>query len=158
MVNACLDLGRFCVASGGVGIAQACLDASLHRARHREQFGAPLAEQPLVKRLLTRMVAKVEAARGLCRRAAELRRAGDPEALEATLVAKYFAAEAARECATDAVQLHGAAGCTAESPVQRYYRDAKILELIEGNTQLLEGLIADQRLRSGFSRRGGPDG
>jgi len=148
VVGACLDLGRYCVACGAVGLGQACLEACMHHTSERRQFGRPLGEQPLVQRLVTRMIANVEAARLLCRRAGELRGGRHPRATLETLIAKYFAAGMARECATDAVQLHGAAGCSGASPVQRYFRDAKILEIIEGSSQLLETLIASQGSRS----------
>ena len=60
-----------------------------------------------------------------------------------TMIAKYFASKAAMQCASDAVQIHGANGCSDEYPVERYFRDAKIMEIIEGSTQLQQILIAD---------------
>lgn len=148
VVAGCLDLGRYSVACGAVGLAQACLEASLHRANTRRQFGKRLAEQQLVQRMLSRMMTHVAAARLLCRRAGQLRDTRDPRAIPETLMAKYFAATVARESASDAVQIHGAEGCRGSSPVQRYYRDAKILEIIEGSSELLETMIAGYGARA----------
>ncbi|HEX2162498.1 MAG TPA: acyl-CoA dehydrogenase family protein, partial [Thermoanaerobaculia bacterium] len=136
-----LDHGRYSVAWGSVGIAQACLDASLEHTERRVQFGRPLREHQLVQRMLTRMSVDVRAARLLCCRAGHLRRSGDPGAAAETLAAKYFASRAATAAAADAVQLHGARGMVDEAPVARFLRDARVMEVIEGSTQILEGLI-----------------
>jgi alkylation response protein AidB-like acyl-CoA dehydrogenase len=139
---AALDFGRFTVASGCVGIGQASLEASLKYAAERRQFGAPLKDHQLIRQMLTSMMANVRAARLLCYRAGYLRDAGRPEAILETSIAKYFASTAATKAASDAVQIHGANGCSADYPVQRYLRDAKIMEIIEGSTQMQEITIA----------------
>jgi glutaryl-CoA dehydrogenase (non-decarboxylating) len=86
----------------------------------------------------------VEAARLLCYRAGYLRQEGDPGAVLATSMAKYFAANTASRVAADAVQMHGANGFTRAYPVQRHWRDAKVMEIIEGSTQIQQVLIAKQ--------------
>jgi hypothetical protein len=142
-----LDYGRYSTAWGCVGLAQACLEASLDRARDRVQFGTPIGEHPLIRRLLARMVASVAAARLLSAEAGVARGDGEPDAVRQTLIAKYFASTTAFEVAADAVQVHGAHGCGPDSVVQRHLRDAKIQEIIEGTSQILELQIADLALR-----------
>ena len=143
-VSTGLGLGRYSVACGCVGIAQACLDASLQYANSREQFGALLRDHQLIQQLLSEMVTNVRAARLLCFHAGYLKQAGDPGAELQTFIAKYFASRAATKSATDAVQIHGAIGCTGVHSVERYFRDAKIMEIIEGSTQIQQMTIAKQ--------------
>ncbi|HXO22213.1 MAG TPA: acyl-CoA dehydrogenase family protein [Thermoanaerobaculia bacterium] len=133
---AALEQGRYSVAWGAVGIGQACLDASLRYAAERHQFGAPLAEHQLIRAMLSDMITEVHAGRLLCCRAGWLRENRDPGASAETMVAKYFCAKMASRAAADAVQIHGANGCSADYPVARYLRDAKILEIIEGSNQI----------------------
>lgn len=139
-----LDLGRFSVAWGCVGLGQACLEASVRHASTRQQFGRPLAGHQLVQRMLADMVVGVRASRLLCLQAAAARAAGHPRSTLDTLLAKYHASTMAMRAAQDAVQVHGASGCSAEHPVSRYLRDAKTMEIIEGATEILQGLIAGQ--------------
>lgn len=136
VISAALDHGRYSVAWGAVGLAQACLDASRSYAAERRQFGVPIAEHQLVRRMLTDMIAGVRAARLLCLRAGWLRDAGDPGATGEIWVAKYFASTLASRAAADAVQIHGANGCSEDFPVERYLRDSRVLEIIEGSTQI----------------------
>lgn len=143
VVSAALDHGRFTVAWGAVGIAQACLEASVRHAQQRVQFGVPLIEHQLVRRLISEMTASTRAARQLCLYAARLRGAGDPESMAETSVAKHFAAKVAMQAAHDAVQIHGAQGCSSEQPVARYFRDAKVMEIIEGSNEMHQIHIAD---------------
>jgi glutaryl-CoA dehydrogenase (non-decarboxylating) len=131
-----LELGRYSVAWGSVGILQACLDASQKYAAERVQFGAPLAEHPLIRALLAEMIANVRAGRLLCLRAGFLQERSDPAAFAETMVAKYFCSVAAAKGASDAVQIHGANGCGPDSAVARYLRDSKVMEIIEGSTQI----------------------
>lgn len=146
-----LDMGRLSVACGCVGILQACLDATVAHSAHREQGGVALAEHQLVRRMVTDMATATAAARLLCDRAATLRDAGNPDGTTATFMAKYFAATAAARAAADAVQVHGAAGCAPGSDVARYFRDAKVMEIIEGSSQVQQVVIADAVYRA---RRG----
>lgn len=142
VLGAALDLGRYSVACGSVGIAQACLDACLLYAREREQFGKPLFEHQLVRAMLSDMITSVRAARLLYMRAGYLRDIGDPGAIPETMLAKYFASTSAARIAADAVQIHGANGCQDDYPVARYFRDAKVMEIIEGSTQIQQDTLA----------------
>lgn len=142
VASSALDYGRYSVAWGCVGIAQACREASLKYAGERRQFGVYLKEHQLIQRMLTGMIVNVKAARLLCHQAGLLRDKGDPQSVTETFVAKYFAAKTATRAAADAVQLHGANGCGGDYPVQRYLRDATIMEIIEGSTQVQETTIA----------------
>ena len=137
-----LEQGRYSVAWGSVGIAQACLDACSDYTAKREQFGRPIGEHQLVRRKLTEMIVNTRASRLLCCRAGWLRQNRDPGAAVETMVAKYHASRTARQAAADAVQLHGANGLTGEYPVARYLRDATVMEIIEGSTQIQQISIA----------------
>ncbi|HEY8022548.1 MAG TPA: acyl-CoA dehydrogenase family protein [Thermoanaerobaculia bacterium] len=139
---AALEQGRYSVAWGAVGIAQACLDACQRYAAHRRQFGAPIGEHQLVRAMISDMITGVRAGRLLCCRAGYLRQAGDPGALPETMVAKYFCGRLAARAAADAVQIHGANGCGEGFPVARYFRDSKVMEIIEGSNQIQQITIA----------------
>ncbi|WP_354642974.1 acyl-CoA dehydrogenase family protein [Kitasatospora camelliae] len=138
-----LELGRYSVAWGCVGLAQACLDASLAYAERRETFGVRLRDHQLVQRMIADMATGTAAARLLCQQAGWLRQARSTESLHATWLAKYHASTTAFRSASDAVQVHGAHGCGGEYPVQRYLRDAKVMEIIEGSTELQQATIAE---------------
>ncbi len=142
VASSALDCGRYSVAWGCVGIGQACLEACLQYAGQRKQSGALLRDHQLIQRMITKMVAGVKAARFLCCHAGQLRDAGDPASIIETSIAKYFASKTAAEIASDAVQIHGALGCSGEYPVERFYRDAKIMEIIEGSNEIQEITIA----------------
>lgn len=143
-----LNLGRYTVAWGCVGLGQACLEASVAYSNEREQFGQPLKDHQLIKRMITDMAVNVRAARLLCLEAGRLQEAADTEAIMTVMMAKYFASQAALNAANDAVQIHGALGVSSDSAVQRYLRDAKIMEIIEGSTQIHQIKIADFMVRS----------
>lgn len=142
VATSALDIGRYSVACGSVGIAQAALDASLRFVHTRKQYGVFLKEHQLIREMITNMQTNVSAARLLCRHAGYLKDIGDPTTLMETFIAKYFASTAAVKAANDAVQIHGALGCSNEYPVQRYLRDAKIMEIIEGSNQIQQIHIA----------------
>lgn len=142
VVGAALEQGRYSVACGSVGIAQACLDACLAYARERQQFEKPLFDHQLVRAMLSDMITGVRAARLLCMRAGYLRDLGDPGSFAETMIAKYFASTTAVRVATDAVQIHGGNGCHDGFPVSRWFRDAKVMEIIEGSTQIQQNTIA----------------
>lgn len=142
VATSALDIGRYTVACGCVGIAQACLDASLRYTSQRTQFGAQLKEHQLIQQMITNMLVGVQAARLLCYQAGYLKDAGDPTTVMATWSAKYFASLVASNAARDAVQIHGANGCSKEYDVQRYLRDAAVMEIIEGSTQIQQITLA----------------
>ncbi len=147
VASGALDIGRYSVACGCVGIIQACLEASVAYAANRVQGGAKIAEHQLIKRMITDMTTSARAARLLCAQAGRLKDEGDPDTITATCVAKYFAAAAAMTAASDTVQIHGANGCRDGHRVARYFRDAKIMEIIEGSTQIQQNLIASAALQ-----------
>ncbi|MBQ7569244.1 acyl-CoA dehydrogenase family protein [bacterium] len=142
--SSALEIGRLSVAWGGVGIAQACLEASAAYAAKRRQFDRALAEHQLIQAKITDMMVAVQTARLLCVQASRARQAGHPHSVLDVLMAKYHAAKMAQQAAQQAVQIHGANGCSDEYPVSRLYRDAKTLEIIEGTSEVLQGLIAKQ--------------
>jgi hypothetical protein len=138
-----LEIGRLSVASGSVGIGQACLDSSIEYTRTREQFGVLIKDHQLIRQMVTNMITNVRAARLLCYQAAYLKDINDRDATTSIWIAKYFASTMAMQAASDAVQIHGANGCSADYPTQRYLRDAKVMEIIEGTTQIQQTLIAE---------------
>jgi alkylation response protein AidB-like acyl-CoA dehydrogenase len=138
-----LDIGRFSVAAGCVGIVQACLDACTSYTSRRTVAGTRLRDLQLIRAKVSNMVTDVVAARLLLERAARLKDTGHPETIMATWIAKYFASVAAARHASEAVQIHGANGCGPHYPVARLYRDAKVMEIIEASTELQQLTIAD---------------
>ncbi|WP_138505862.1 acyl-CoA dehydrogenase family protein [Nostoc sp. PA-18-2419] len=138
-----LDYGRYSVASGCVGIAQACLEACIKYTSERKQFGVYLKEHQLIRQMITQMITNVKAARLLCYQAGYLKEINDPNSIMETSIAKYFASTVATKIANDAVQIHGGNGCSSEYPVERYLRDSKVMEIIEGSTQIQEITIAE---------------
>lgn len=137
-----LDMGRYSVATGSVGIGQACLEASQAYSQTRQQFGTQLKNHQLIRQMMTNMITHVQAARLLCYQAGYQKEIEDKDATTSILIAKYFASTMAVQAASDAVQIHGANGCSADYPVQRYLRDAKVMEIIEGSTQIQQIMIA----------------
>lgn len=143
IASSALDVGRYCVAWGSVGIIRACLEDSLNYSSQRQQFGVPLRQHQLIQQMLTEMITNLSAARLLCLQAGYAKEQGDPSTVMQTFIAKYFASVKAAQSANDAVQIHGANGCSSEYSVQRYMRDAKIMEIIEGSTQIQQITIAN---------------
>lgn len=142
VAGSALDLGRTCLASGCVGIIQACIDASTSYTNTRIAAGVKLKEHQLIKRMMANMIADVGAARLVCFHVCEKRQRGDPSSSTDACIAKYFASRAATRAANDAVQIHGANGCGPDFPVQRYLRDARVTEIIEGTNELQQMTIA----------------
>lgn len=147
VATSALDIGRYSVAWGSVGIIKACLDAALAYTGSREQFGVPLKDHQLIQQMITNMRVNHEAAQLLCYQAGFLKDTADPDTVIQTWMAKYFASTHAMQAAIDAVQIHGANGCSADYPVQRYFRDAKIMEIIEGSNQIQQITIANDAQR-----------
>ncbi|RCG26492.1 acyl-CoA dehydrogenase [Sphaerisporangium album] len=137
-----LDLGRYSVAAGSVGIIQACLDACAAYTATRTVGGTQLRHLPLIQAKISDMVTDVRAARMLVEEAGRLKDAGDADTIMATWVAKYFASTAAARHAGEAVQVHGAGGCSPRHPVARLYRDSKVMEIIEGSNEIQRLTIA----------------
>ncbi|GAB2675221.1 acyl-CoA dehydrogenase family protein [Thalassiella azotivora] len=135
-----LDKGRMSVAAGCVGIIQGCLDAALAYAGERQQFGRPIAGFQLVQQLLAQVAVDAESARLLTWRVADLVDRGEPFGTAASM-AKWFASEAAVRAANDALQVFGGYGYVDEYPVGKYLRDARVMTLYEGTSQLQQLLI-----------------
>jgi butyryl-CoA dehydrogenase len=135
-----LDLGRYSVAAGCVGICDGCVGSSVTYATEREQFGVPIARFQLVQAMLAEMIVKRDAARLLVLRAGLLKDAGKPSTRE-TSIAKLYASESAVECADAAIQVHGGSGYVDDHPVERYLRDARVTTLYEGTSQIQKLII-----------------
>jgi alkylation response protein AidB-like acyl-CoA dehydrogenase len=149
---AALAKGRMSVAAGCVGIAQGCLDAAVAYAKQREQFQKPIAAHQLVQSLLANIAVDTEAARMLVWRTADLIDRKKPFATEASM-AKLFASEAAVRAANNALQVFGGYGYIDEYPVGKYLRDARVMTLYEGTSQIQELLIG--RALTGINAFGG---
>jgi len=141
-----LDGGRIGIAAQAVGIAQACLDASVKYAEEREAFNQPIGRFQAVQFKLANMATKLEAARLLVYNAARLKDEGKPHGKEAAM-AKLFASEMSNEAAREAVQIHGGAGYLEDFPVERYFRDARITEIYEGTSEIQRIVIARHLLK-----------
>jgi alkylation response protein AidB-like acyl-CoA dehydrogenase len=137
-----LDIGRYSIAWGCVGMAQASLEASIQYAKTRKQFDAHLYEHQLIKQMIADMIVDIRAARLLCLEAGRLKESGDRESFREMLIAKYYAANMVQRVTSKAVELHGANGFSCEYPVERLYRDAKIMETIEGSNQMMQIMIS----------------
>jgi short/branched chain acyl-CoA dehydrogenase len=138
-----LDGGRVGVAAMSVGLAQGALEQATAYAKERMAFGTPIARQQMVYAKLAELRTEVEAARLMTYRAAALKEAGKPYTLEAA-AAKLFASELAVRAAEENMQIHGGFGYVEESAVPRFYRDAKILTIGEGTSEILKFVIARQ--------------
>ena len=140
-----VERGRLGVAARAVGVAQACLEDSVAYARERFAFGQEIARFQIVQSKITDMVVGTRTARLLVRQCAEALQAGK-RARQLTSMAKMYASDVAQRAATDAVQIHGAAGVSPEYRVGRMYRDAKVLQIVEGSNDLHRALIAEIEL------------
>ncbi|MEU4570426.1 acyl-CoA dehydrogenase family protein [Micromonospora sp. NPDC023956] len=145
VVAAALDHGRFSVAWGCVGMAEACLELSARHAVSRRTGTGVLADRQLVRRLVTDMVAAVTSARLVCEDAARWRQTRPRP--DRTMLAKYVAARAAARVTRDAVQVLGAQGCAPGHPAERFFRDAKIMQIIEGADEICQDHVCDAEFR-----------
>jgi alkylation response protein AidB-like acyl-CoA dehydrogenase len=136
-----LDGGRIAIGAMGVGIAQACLDAALKYAKERVQFGQPIGRFQAIQFKLADMAMNIELARLMYLKAAWLKDQGRPYTKEANY-AKLFGSEMATKAALEAIQIHGGYGYVKEFPVERYLRDAKLLEIGEGTSEIIRLVIA----------------
>ena len=142
-----LNASRISIAAQCVGIARAAYEASVRYARQREAFGQRLAEFQAIQWKIADMATGIDAGRLLVQRAATLRDQGLPFATEASM-AKLFASEVAVDSADKAVQIHGGTGYFAPTPVERYFRDAKVTEIYEGTSEIQRLIIARNILQS----------
>jgi len=140
-----IDNARFTMGAGCVGIAQACIDASVKYAQERQQFKRPIGQFQLIQEMIADMITETEAARYLVYRVGYLRDKGLPYSRE-TAIAKYFASKVAMQAADRAIQIHGGYGYSDEFPVERYYRDARVAPLFAGTNEIQKLIIAQHAL------------
>ncbi|MFF2166627.1 acyl-CoA dehydrogenase family protein [Streptomyces sp. NPDC058175] len=143
-----LDKGRVSVGAGCVGIIQGCLEAVVKYSQERRQFGRPLASFQMIQDMIADISVEADAARLLVWRAADLIERGEPFGVAASK-AKYYASEAAVRAANAAIQAFGGYGYVDEYPVQKYMRDARVMTLYEGTSQIQKLLIG--RAETGIS-------
>ncbi|MEU8931173.1 acyl-CoA dehydrogenase [Streptomyces sp. NPDC048409] len=136
-----LDSGRLGIAACAVGLAQAALDEAVAYATGRQQFGHPIADFQGLRFMIADMATQIEAGRALYLAAARLRDAGRPFAKQAAM-AKLHCTDTAMKVTTDAVQILGGYGYTADFPAERYMREAKVLQIVEGTNQIQRMVIA----------------
>ncbi len=136
-----LDHTRAVTAAGAVGVARAAFDTALAYSLERKQFGRAIAKQQAIQFMLSDMATEIEAARMLCWRAAWLFDHGEPSAKESSM-AKQYSADMAMKVTTDAVQVLGGVGYTRDYPVEKFMRDAKIMQIYEGTTQIQKLVIS----------------
>lgn len=142
-----LEGGRIGIAAQALGIAQACLDASISYSKQRKAFDHPIAEFQAIQFKIAEMATNIEAARMLTLKAAFLKDAGAPYG-EAAAMAKLFASKVAVQSALEAIQIHGGYGYVREYLVERYLRDAKITEIYEGTSEIQRVVISRALLKS----------
>lgn len=136
-----LHYGRISTACSALGLLRGCFEESSTYSATRKVGEKTVGDLGMMRSLIARMGTDLEAGSLLCHSACRAEDARLPQAFEKALMAKYFTSRAAARAASDAVQIRGAAGCHGSSPVSRYYRDAKIMEIIEGTTQIHEDLL-----------------
>lgn len=141
-----LEGGRISIAALSVGLAQGCLDACLKYSKERKQFGKTLSEFQATQFKLSKMATDIEAARLLTYRAAVMKDEGKPNTKEAAM-AKLFASEIAERAASEAVQIFGGYGYIKEYPVEKFYRDVKLLTIGEGTSEIQRIVIAKDLLK-----------
>jgi alkylation response protein AidB-like acyl-CoA dehydrogenase len=142
-----LDIGRIGVAAMSIGVAQGALDESVRYAKERKQFGRRIADFQAISFMLADMATKLQAAKELVYRAAQLKDAGSSEAGQAASMAKYYATETCNEIAAKAVQIHGGYGFIKEYKVERIYRDCRVFTIFEGTSQVQQMVIAGNLLK-----------
>src|SRR5690606_33130535 len=141
-----LDVGRISIGAISLGIAEACLEAAVQYANQRQQFGKPISEFQAIQFKLADMATRIECARALVYNAGRLQEAGQPFSTEASM-AKLYASEMCNFCATEAVQIFGGYGYTKDFPVERYFRDARVMSLFEGTSEIQHIVIGRALLK-----------
>jgi alkylation response protein AidB-like acyl-CoA dehydrogenase len=142
-----LDIGRIGVAAMSIGVAQGALDESVRYSKERKQFGRRIADFQEISFMLADMATKLQAAKELVYRAAQLKDANSPEAGQAASMAKYYSTEICNEIAAKAVQIHGGYGFIREYKVERIYRDCRVFTIFEGTSQVQKMVIAGNLLK-----------
>ena len=140
-----LNSTRLSCGAGAVGVARACREASVQYANQRVQFGQKIGEFQMIQDTIAQMVVQEEAARLLLYRAASLKDKGQPNTLE-TSMAKYYAGEACAYSADAALKIYGAYGYSGEYPIERYFRDSRSYQIVEGSANIQKVIIAQDAL------------
>lgn len=142
ILNGCVDVARITVAARSIGIAQGCLDASVDYANQRNAFGRPIAQFQLIQHMIAEMAVGIESARLLTWRACRERDKGSKDTRYMSSMAKLHASRVAMKSAHDAIQIHGAYGMSDEYHVERFFREAKMQEIVEGTSEIHELIVA----------------
>ena len=148
-----LQYGRISTACSSLGLLRACFEASTDYAAARKVAGQRVGDLGMIQSMIAKMGADLEAAKLLCWSACRAEDDHVPETFTRTFIAKYFASRAAVRAASDAVQIRGASGCHESSPVARYYRGSKIMEIIEGTTQVHEFILGKSFMHEAIRRQ-----
>jgi butyryl-CoA dehydrogenase len=142
-----LDVSRIDIGAQGVGIAQSALDEAIKYSKERKAFGQPICNFEMMQSMLAEMATQIQAARFLVYYAGHCKNKGMTRFSKESAMSKYYAASIAVDVARKAVQIHGGYGYTRDYPVERIYRDAKILELYEGTSEIQKIVIARELVR-----------
>ncbi len=148
-----LNYSRPAVAASAVGTAQGAFDAAIQYSREREQFGVKIASFQAIQHMLADMAMRIEASRLLTYKSARYCIAGVKDMAKYSAIAKCYAADTAMAVATAAVQIYGGYGYTKEYPVEKFFRDAKILQIYEGTSQIQKNEIAAGLIKEAASKR-----
>ena len=149
--TAMMTIPRAGMALAAVGIAQAAFDASLTYARERVQFGRPIGKFQLIQQMLYEMAVAIETSRLLGYKAIDAIIRGDPDARKYSCMAKVYAGEASIKATYNAMQIHGGAGLSTELPLERYYRDARLMTIPDGTSEIMKLVSGYTLLGKGFS-------
>ncbi len=142
-----IDVSRIDIAAQAVGIAQGALDEAIKYSKERKQFGQPICEFQMIQSMLAEMTCQIQAARLLVYYAASLKDKGIARFSKESAIAKLFASDIAINCVRRAVQIHGGYGFSRDYPVERMYRDAKVMEIYEGTSEIQKIVIARELLK-----------
>ncbi len=142
-----IDTSRIDIAAQAVGIAQGAMDAALKYSKERKAFGKAICEFEMIQSKLAEMAARIDAARLSVYRTACMKDSGVPRFSKEAAIAKYLASEACMYCVREAIQIYGGYGYTKDYPVERFYRDAKVMEIYEGTSEIQKIVIARSLLK-----------
>lgn len=142
-----LDVSRIDIGAQGVGIAQSALDEAIKYSKERKAFGQPICNFEMVQSMLADMATQIQAARFLVYYAGHCKNKGMTRFSKESAMSKYYATSITVDVARKAVQIHGGYGYTRDYPIERIYRDAKILELYEGTSEIQKIVIARELVR-----------
>ncbi|MHC6529718.1 acyl-CoA dehydrogenase family protein [Vibrio proteolyticus] len=152
VANTALFYGRYSIAWAGTAIAHAALEEMVTYARKREQFAKKIAQHQSIQGLITDSTAEFYAAKAMCEKIGMMRNQGSHDSITDTNIAKYQSSLAAKRVADNAVQVLGGNGLSDKYPVERLYREARVLEIIEGTSQIQQVLIAQKSLRQFYRK------